>query len=81
MFTKLANYLEEGAAIRQKVISALTYPIILIGFSIIVIVSLLAFVLPNVVNQFIKAGADLPLITKILLAISNNIGIILILAS
>ena len=78
VFTKLANYLEEGAAIRQKVISALTYPIILIGFSIIVIVSLLAFVLPNVVNQFIKAGADLPLITKILLGISNNIGIILI---
>ena len=78
VFTKLANYLEEGAAIRQKVISALTYPIILIGVSIIVIVSLLAFVLPNVVNQFIKAGADLPLITKILLAISNNIGIILI---
>ena len=37
VFTKLANYLEEGAAIRQKVISALTYPIILIGFSIIVI--------------------------------------------
>ena len=80
VFTKLANYLEEGAAIRQKVISALTYPIILIGFSIIVIVSLLAFVLPNVVNQFIKAGADLPLITKILLGISNNIGIILILS-
>jgi len=78
VFTKLANYLEEGAAIRQKVISALTYPIILIGFSIIVIISLLAFVLPNVVNQFIKAGADLPLITKILLGISNNIGIILI---
>ena len=42
--------------------------------------SLLAFVLPNVVNQFIKAGADLPLITKILLGISNNIGIILILS-
>ena len=78
VFTKLANYLEEGAAIRQKVISALTYPLILVGFSIIVIVSLLAFVLPNVVNQFIKAGADLPLITKILLGISNNIGIILI---
>ena len=78
VFTKLANYLEEGAAIRQKVISALTYPIILIGFSIVVIISLLAFVLPNVVNQFIKAGADLPLITKILLGISNNIGIILI---
>jgi general secretion pathway protein F len=35
--------------------------------------SLLVFVLPQVVNQFIKAGAELPLITKILLGISSNI--------
>ena len=78
VFNKLADYLEESAAIKQKVVSALTYPIILIGFSIIVIISLLAFVLPSVVNQFIKAGADLPLITKILLSISNNIVLIII---
>jgi len=78
VFNKLADYLEESAAIKQKVVSALTYPIILVGFSIIVIISLLAFVLPSVVNQFIKAGADLPLITKILLGISNNIVLIII---
>ena len=78
VFKKLADYLEESAAIKQKVVSALTYPIILVGFSIIVIISLLAFVLPSVVNQFIKAGADLPLITKILLSISNNIVLIII---
>ena len=42
IFEKLADYLEESASTRQKVISALTYPIILIGFSIVVIISLLA---------------------------------------
>ena len=77
IFNKLADYLEESASIRQKVISALTYPFILIGFSIIVIISLLVFVLPQVINQFIKAGAELPLITKLLLGLSNNIFIIL----
>ena len=77
IFNKLADYLEESASIRQKVISALTYPFILVGFSIIVIVSLLVFVLPQVINQFIKAGAELPLITKLLLGLSNNIFIIL----
>ena len=76
VFARLADYLEESLSIRQKVISALTYPLILIGFSIIVIISLLAFVLPQVVNQFIKAGAELPFITKLLLGISNNIFII-----
>ena len=78
VFTKLADYLEESASIKQKVISALTYPLILIGFSIVVIISLLAFVLPQVVGQFIKAGAELPFITKFLIGISNNILLILI---
>ena len=78
VFTKLADYLEESASIKQKVISALTYPIVLIGFSIVVIISLLTFVLPQVVGQFIKAGAELPFITKFLIGISNNIIPILI---
>ena len=73
VFSRLADYLEESASIRQKVLSALTYPLILVAFSIIVIMSLLVFVLPQVVNQFIKAEAELPLITKILLGISSNI--------
>jgi general secretion pathway protein F len=78
IFDKLADYLEESATIRQKVFSALTYPIILIGFSIIVIFALLTFVLPQVIGQFVKAGAELPLITELLIGLSNNIFIILI---
>ena len=78
IFDKLADYLEESASIRQKVISALTYPIILIGFSIIVIFALLTFVLPQVISQFVKAGAELPLITELLIGLSNNIFIIII---
>ena len=80
IFKKLADYLEESASTRQKVISALTYPIILIGFSIVVIISLLAFVLPQVVGQFVKAGAELPFITKALLGVSNNIVLITIIS-
>ena len=78
IFNKLADYLEESASIRQKVMSALTYPIILIGFSIVVIFSLLTFVLPQVVGQFSRAGAQLPLLTEILIGLSNNILIILL---
>ena len=78
IFNKLADYLEESASIRQKVFSALTYPIILIGFSIVVIIALLTFVLPQVIGQFVKAGAELPLITNLLIGLSNNIFIILL---
>jgi type II secretory pathway component PulF len=73
IFEKLSDYLEESASIRQKVVSAMTYPIILIGFSIIVVFALLTFVLPQVIGQFVKAGAELPLITELLIGVSNNI--------
>ena len=58
IFNQLADYLEESAVTRQKVISALTYPLILVSFSIIVIIGLLYFVLPQVIGQFMKAGAE-----------------------
>ncbi len=77
IFNKLADYLEESALIRQKVMSALTYQIILIGFSIIVIFGLLTFVLPHVFGQFSRAGAELPELTVVLICLSNNILIIL----
>jgi general secretion pathway protein F len=84
VFDNLADYLEQSEDIKQKVISALTYPIILVGFSVLVIIALLAFVLPQVVGQFIKSGAELPILTKGLLFLSNNIffivGVLAILA-
>ena len=53
----------------------MTYPLILIGFFIIVIVSLLTFVLPQVINQFVKAGQICHLYK--FLGISNNIVLII----
>jgi general secretion pathway protein F len=38
----------------------------------------LTFVLPQVITQFVKAGAELPLITELLIGLSNNIFIIII---
>ena len=78
IFDNLADYLEQSEEIKQKVFSALTYPVILISFSILVIVALLAFVLPQVVGQFVKSGTELPVLTQILLFLSNNIFLILI---
>ena len=60
-FNNLADYLEESAQIRQQVISAMTYPALLMLFSIGVVFGLLTFVMPQIVDQFVRAGATLPL--------------------
>jgi general secretion pathway protein F len=70
-FANLADYLEEAALVRQQVVSAMTYPAILLTFSIGVVFALLTFVMPQVVDQFVRAGATLPLLTRSLMVISD----------
>ena len=76
MFSNLADYLEDSESVRQKVISALAYPLILVSFSVLVIIALLMFVMPQVVDQFLRAGVELPFLTNILMTVSNQIPLI-----
>ena len=80
-FNNLADYLEEAALVKQQVVSAMTYPIILLTFSIGVVFALLTFVMPQVVDQFVRAGATLPLLTRSLMIISDYAWLFLILIS
>ncbi|MDB2611488.1 type II secretion system F family protein [Gammaproteobacteria bacterium] len=77
-FSNLADYLEESALVRQQVISALAYPMILMVFSVGVVFALLTFVMPQVVDQFVRAGAQLPTLTAVLIGVSNYSGLILL---
>lgn len=71
-FQYLADYLDIMASTRKKVLSSLSYPIFLLLFSGLIIASLLIFVLPQITNQFISSGIELPGITKIMMFISSN---------
>ena len=77
-FSNLADYLEESALVRQQVISALAYPVILMIFSVGVVFALLTFVMPQVVDQFVRAGTQLPTLTAVLMGISNYSVLILL---
>jgi general secretion pathway protein F len=70
---RLADYTEQRHAIKQKTQIALLYPTILSIVAIAVVAGLLAFVVPNVVEQFATAGQDLPLPTQILISMSNAV--------
>lgn len=68
---RLTSYLERRAAIRKRVRSALTGPIIQLVVAVIVISVLLIFVVPSMAANFAESGRELPTSTKILLAISS----------
>ena len=77
VFLDLSVYLDKEAKIRSQVVGALVYPAVLFVVSIAVIYSLLSFVLPQVVEQFISSNVELPVLTKSLLYFSEIFPIIL----
>ena len=68
---RLATYLESSAALRDKVKSALMYPTIVGSIAVIVTVVLIIFIIPIFKNIFSSFGAELPLITRIVIGASD----------
>ena len=78
---RLADHLEKSHRTRRKVQAALIYPAVLGFVAVLVIALLMAFVVPRVVEQFTDFGQDLPLLTRIVIGISNGLqsyGVILL---
>ena len=67
----LAGFVEARARNRQTIQLALLYPAILGLVSLAVIVALLTFVVPDIVRVFTTRGADLPLLTRGLIGLSE----------
>ncbi len=68
---RLANLLERQAQVRSKVLSALAYPIVLAVVATFVVFALMIFVVPQVVEQFEDVGQELPLLTRIVIGLSE----------
>lgn len=68
---ELSRYLVKEYNLVKKVKSALIYPTLLLIGSVGVVLFLLLFVLPRLAKTFALSGAELPLITKILVNTSS----------
>lgn len=68
---RLADYIEQRNALRQKILLAFTYPIVVTVVAIGIVSFLLSYVVPQVVNVFVGSKQALPLITVLMLGLSN----------
>ena len=68
---RLADLMERQAQMRSKVISAVAYPSVLAVFAMLVVVALMVFVVPKVVEQFDTMNQTLPLLTRMVMGISD----------
>lgn len=79
---RLATHLEKSRKMKNKILSALIYPIVLSVIALVVVTLLMIFVVPAIVEQFDTLGQDLPWLTDAVIAVSNFIrrwGVVLLL--
>jgi general secretion pathway protein F len=69
---RLAEHLTRSAALRESVISAATYPAILLAVALLSLVGMLGFVVPQFEKLFADMGEAVPLPTRIVLALSHH---------
>jgi general secretion pathway protein F len=70
---RLAEYTEGREILRQKVLGAMLYPIVLSAMSFVIVSILLAYVVPKVVQVFENSHAQLPFMTRVLVGLSDFI--------
>lgn len=76
ILNRLAAQLEKSASIRKKIKSAMAYPMVLLVITVVAFFGLMIFIIPkigDIVSSLGGPDAKLPLITLIMLGISNFI--------
>lgn len=68
---RLASHFEKEHKMNEKIKSALTYPAVVSVMAVLAVVFILTFVLPTFVQMFANMKMELPLLTRILLAMSG----------
>jgi type IV pilus assembly protein PilC len=69
---RVADTFEADYKLRQKVKSAMTYPVIVAGIAMVLVTVMLLFVVPTFAEMFKDLGGELPTPTKILVMMSNS---------
>ena len=75
VLARLADYVEEQQALKQKLLIAMIYPAIVMTVCILVVTGLMVYVVPQVIGVFESTKQTLPLMTRALLALSKFIQI------
>jgi len=68
---RLADFLQRQRALQRKVVSALTYPVLMILIGLAVVSILMTFVVPKITEMLTDTGQIMPLPTRVLIGISD----------
>ena len=75
VLVSVAENFESEVALRGKIKSAMTYPIVVFVIAILAVVGMLLFIVPVFTQMFSDMGGELPFMTKILVGMSSALKI------
>jgi type IV pilus assembly protein PilC len=68
---RLATNLERDVSLRNRIRSAMTYPIVVLGFVTMIMVAMLVFVVPQFKSIYASLHGQLPMLTRVMLVVSD----------
>lgn len=71
---RLAEFNRKAQNIRAQVRGAMTYPVMVMGFALLVVTAVMVFVVPNFEGIYTELGATMPPMTSVLLAVARSLG-------
>ncbi|HEY82275.1 MAG TPA: type II secretion system F family protein [Dehalococcoidia bacterium] len=71
VLNRMADYMEQQISMTQKVKKALTYPMMVTGVGVVVVIMLITVVMPKLLGMFQALSVELPLPTRILIALTD----------
>jgi len=74
MLRRLAEYIEKVVRLRSKVKQASIYPSAIVAFAVLVAIFLLWKVIPVFATIFTELGAQLPVLTSVVISLSNFVS-------
>lgn len=73
VLVRLADFTEAQARLKSKILSAMLYPVIMLGVGGIIMIILFVVVIPRITKIFEQVKAELPLQTKLLIFVADLI--------
>ena len=73
---RVADGFETDYKLRQKIKSAMTYPVMVFAMSMLMVAVMLTFIVPTFASMFEDLGGELPLPTQILMTLSQHMKIL-----
>jgi type IV pilus assembly protein PilC len=73
VLVKVAETFEKEVALRGKIRSAMTYPVVVFAMVLLIVNAMLIFIVPTFKNLYTSLGGELPLPTRMLVGLSDGV--------